>query len=262
MASLEDETTNNSGAKICVKGIVKKQHVSDIEKYLIDKKIKFSKSFTLPILYLVSRSDENQILVKKHYLTYVKNIISLVTKYPSLLDSTKWIALKITIPIDKVHNSQIFELNTRNNLDRRLIFVSREVAKVGIPTTNLGNTLEYELLRNINSYIILLTIAKIIIPELNLSIPTTRKKLSGLSPKNNLFLADLLGKYTYFDDEIKNVEQKDSIYSSANSVFTSVYKGKLRYLNENSEEDKNNDTWIYHQLNQVEILRVKTCPLI
>ena len=253
-ANFVDHNANNSSAKICVRGIVKKKQLSDIKKQLTDKDIRFVKSFTFPILHIVSRSDVNQIYSKMNYLSYFKNIISIASKCPSLLNSMKWIAVEITVPIDKVHDFQYFKPNTINSLDKKLIFISREVARLGFSTNNLGNTLEYEIVRNINSYNLLLAVAKIVIPELSLSIPTSRRRLSRLSPEDKLQLVDLLGRYTYFIDDIKDSDQKSSNDGGSNLVFNSVYKGKLRHLTENSEESQINDVWIYHQLNKVEVL--------
>lgn len=184
-------------ATLIIQGIARrtsiKQLISKSKENQFRAKIKI-----LPPFYLLSPHQNSQNILEKVPLKQaLRTNILRIARNPSLL-----------LPIGRVGFELQFACSTKEPLSKKKIeevlavensnvYISREVAKYGFPTKSIDNILEYELTRNWATYDLILTRAKISIPNKNIQNLIASRKLSATE---KLDFADELLQNHYFTE--------------------------------------------------------------
>ena len=164
---------------LIVKGIVKRASVSKISKKFDKYQIKSKVLVLSPILYLISNRKKNDPIKKDLISNKAIAIIKLATRKPTLCIPYNWACFEIYLeyPLSHQVNQNILNIQLGEDLK---IHISRDVARFGVPSNNLSNTLEYELARQIQSF-------DLVLSQANLKISNARFK-SFCSSLFNRFL--------------------------------------------------------------------------
>ncbi|ASY15367.1 DUF563 domain-containing protein [Candidatus Planktophila sulfonica] len=155
-----------------------------------------------------------------------------VTKITELIFSRKWakFTLRYGLPLD-LRNNESLELNIS---DFNCAYVSREVARFGFPTNEIGNTLEYELSRNWKKYNLLFTRGRLKLQSIE--IPSPKSKPLVHIPE----IPDLIDKYlpgNYLTGFL-GVPKKETVTSFERVKFCgSVHLNSEKRLKENYFEN-------------------------
>lgn len=232
--------------KLIIKGVLKRENVNEIIEKFGDCNIRLRVIKLAPILYLVSSRKRNNPIKKNPITKKIKEVLKLATRMPSLCFPYNWLCFTIQIdyPLDHRTYQNILNVLLSKGLS---IHVSRDVARFGFPTTNLSNTLEYELKRKLDAFHLVFTQANVKIVE---------------SRSNSLLSYFLIKFWPYSqEDEKLNTVVSNSYFKELLSDGTySDFNGKNAYQGARGEHTNyekklaTNPNFIFRSLTDVEVL--------
>ena len=230
---------------LIVKGVVKRSSVSKINQKFDKFHIKSKVSVVSPILYLIPNRKKNDPIKKDFIRKRVLAIIKLSTRKPTLFFPYTWVPFKILIeyPLSHKVSQNLLDIQLYENVK---IHVSREVARFGVPSNNLSNTLEYELARQMNSFDLVFTQATLKFSKvpiksfcsslINLLLPYSVKLRKMLPILSMSYFNELLLKDLYLNSNINNVyfgrrgehiKSQNNTSLCSNHVFCTLTDAKI-----------------------------------
>ena len=143
-------------SKLVVRGLVKIDRCEKFIKILQKAKVNFKIGEKPLSIFLVSPNSSSNPLFKKSRWKYFLEILKYYLSDRQRNSFFEWTSLEfeIDLPIDSNYwGNDFFGEMKSANLN---CYISREIARWGIFTLNLGNTLEYDIKREPNMFDILL----------------------------------------------------------------------------------------------------------
>lgn len=215
-----------------IQGFGLRQHLSQVkwpfDENLVSVKLHSSSIFSV----LTPFADSVNFFEKISGARRLKRNLLAATKITELIFSRKWakFTIRYGLPLDLRNNESL----ESNNVDFMRAYVSREVARFGFPTNEIGNTLEYELNRNWNKYDLLFTRGRLKLPSIEIPSP---KSISLVQISE---IRDLIDKYlpgNYLTGFL-GISRKGAVTSFEREKFCgSVYLNSEKRLRENYFEN-------------------------
>lgn len=232
--------------KLIIRGILKRVSVNEIIGKFGDNNIRLRVFKLIPILFLVSNRQRNNPIKKNSITKKLTEVLKLATRVPVLCFPHNWLCFKFQIdyPLDHKTYQDILNLQLSKGLS---IHVSRDVARFGFPTTNLSNTLEYELQRKLDAFDLVFTQANVKVVE----------------PRVKSLLSFFLKKFLPYSQESENLNTVlgNSYYKELLSNDTySDFNGNNAYLGAKGEHANHeeiltiNPNFIFRTLIDVDVL--------
>ncbi len=235
---------------VTLRGIAKTTSLKDLQILVNSQSVKIKKLKRPAILCFETIGNDLNPLIIKPRMQFTRELFLNAVNKPSLLKYWVWRSFELKIPLEKFQDGMSFvALDSRNDaVSVKEVYISREVARFGVPTKKIDHTLEYEQKRFWSKYKIILSQAKVTFSESNISLPV----------KLNLFLDQRTQQEL---PKLSNTFHFEMLKSDLDSLSTpKIFFDRKSYvgsINENQRSinpNKNSELWRLESVKEAIVL--------